>query len=194
MRGVLLTVSILLWTSASAAQIPDLNGVWGGRDDGGEALSLHFVGSTVVLTDDANTLLADWSFEGGSKVGGTWEFPMSMVALTMFDRRGQLAKISRNGRARTVTAMLQITGPKHRFCIAPRGFGKRLMKKGAPARCVYLNKATPTPKPKPKPAPQQKPQPQGATDCVAKCVQANQMQAVSPEVIEADCRRQCAGK
>ncbi len=30
--------------------------------------------------------------------------------------------------------------------------------------------------------------------CVADCVQRNQMKATSPEVIEADCRAECASK
>jgi hypothetical protein len=32
----------------------------------------------------------------------------------------------------------------------------------------------------------------GASACVAECVRASQMEAVSPEQIEADCRRDCA--
>lgn len=33
-----------------------------------------------------------------------------------------------------------------------------------------------------------------APDCVAECIRSRQMQAVSPEQIEAGCRRDCAGK
>ncbi len=36
-------------------------------------------------------------------------------------------------------------------------------------------------------------QPAG-TDCVAECVQRNQMKATSPEVIEADCKAECAAR
>lgn len=34
----------------------------------------------------------------------------------------------------------------------------------------------------------------GDDDCVNKCVQENQMRAVGPEVIESDCKKQCAAK
>jgi hypothetical protein len=36
------------------------------------------------------------------------------------------------------------------------------------------------------------PAPDAGSACVAECVQQSQMKAVSPEQIEADCRRDCA--
>jgi hypothetical protein len=46
--------------------------------------------------------------------------------------------------------------------------------------------------PEQSPAPAQQAPP--ATDCVADCVAKNQMRAVSPEQIEADCKQSCEAR
>ena len=188
-------LALLIATSAGASSVPNMDGVWGGKDAAGHTIGLHFFDSLLVISDNNQVITADWTFVGGSKVGDTWEFPMTVTPLSWSDRRGRPTKFKKRTQ---IEATLYISR-EFRFCFSPKGAGgKKFTLKAKEPRCAVVGRAAPkTAKPAPKeteapPAPAETAKPAPTfNECVAACVRNNQMRAVGPDVIEADCRKEC---
>lgn len=184
-----ITTALLLATAmapAHAQQQSPLTGTWVGFDRAiQEPITLSFREDSAVLLHLRAVLLTTWQFVGSpQRVGGELDYAIDILVLKTLSRRGASKEMPAGEAARTHQGTLRL-GAKGvmRLCLSPMGKPNRLavVDDSHPdaKRCMTLRRAqTELP----------------FDQCVRECVHQNQMRAVGPEAIEADCRRECGGR
>lgn len=188
-----LFLSLALLGGPALADIPrrivPLDGLWVGGEEGYQSrvVSLRFEGSFMVFTDHGSVAFVSWAPAGReSAVGGRHRLAADFTINTVTSLKGKPVQVSPNERVakglmRWEKGALRVCasepGKPLRATLAPRG----AQKPAANVRCFDLTKVVVGARGGAK----------AFNQCVMGCVRQNQMRAVGPDVIEADCRKEC---
>ncbi|HIA04542.1 MAG TPA: hypothetical protein EYN66_22040 [Myxococcales bacterium] len=181
-------VATLLITAAPAlAGPPQLQGQWAGREDGRKnAVSLYLAGSGIVYVDKKEVLLGTWQLK---QIGiNTTDFPIDVIFNRISDHQGK-TWMSVLGSESKSLGVVQVQENGIRLCMSRPGAKRRATLKiqlnpdNAIVRCFDLSRPVKTVV--------RKERPRSRSLCLRQCIMDNQMRAVSPQIIEADCNKAC---
>ena len=192
----LLCLSLLLpLASRAKLPIPALDGVWVGTEEGRKGVAtMRFEHDHLVVVDADEVLLGKVAFAGGGvHARKTWTIPVDATIERAFSVYGRVLELAADQRGRTSLGTMRLTGHAMRLCASNLGSPIRAsvaplasQPKEAQIRCFELTQW------QARPALPPSSRAERFNGCVRACTRQNMMRAVGPDVIEADCRRECS--
>jgi hypothetical protein len=187
MRTILLSTILCIALPATASTPGQLQGQWTGREDGPKnAVSIYFQRDGIVFVDKKEVLLGTWKLSPTTD-GKAHAFDVTFNRIS--DHAGKSWIKIEGSQARSL-GLVQFTDRGIRLCLGRPGSGKRatLVAQHNPeqpiVRCFDLSR--------PSRMVIRAERPKSQRLCIRQCIMDNQMRAVSPQMIEADCRKDCS--